>query len=105
VKHTATFIALFSNSIWGLGYTVPSTPGGTAYVTVSRSPHPHSTEVLDFTSLTAEEFTALVAPFEAACREYMAEWTLYGRRRQARRYPINKNYPLPKSASYCEALD
>jgi hypothetical protein len=55
----------------------------------------HTTEVLDVTSLTVEEFTALVGPFEAAFLDYMEDWTLHGRRRQAQRYTTYKNYPLP----------
>jgi hypothetical protein len=55
----------------------------------------HTTEVLDLTSLTVEEFTALVPPFEAAFLDYMATWTLHGRRRQARRYTTYQNCPLP----------
>jgi hypothetical protein len=55
----------------------------------------HTTEVLDLTSLTGDEFTVLVSPFKAAFLSYMAEWTLHGRRRQARRYTTSKNCPLP----------
>ena len=55
----------------------------------------HTTEVLDLTSLTGDEFTALVSPFEEAFLSYMAEWTMHGRRRQARRYTTYKNCPLP----------
>jgi hypothetical protein len=55
----------------------------------------HTTEVLDLTSLTVEEFTALVPPSEAAFLDDMADWTLPGRRRQARRYTTYKNCPLP----------
>jgi hypothetical protein len=55
----------------------------------------HTTDVLDLTSLTVNEFAALVSPFEAAFLGYMAEWTLHGRRRQARRYTTYKNCPLP----------
>jgi hypothetical protein len=55
----------------------------------------HTTEVLDLTSLTGDELTVLVSPFEAAFLSYMAEWTLHGRRRQARRYTTYKNCPLP----------
>jgi len=51
--------------------------------------------VLDLTSLTVDEFTVLVPPFEAAFLGYMAEWTLHGRRRQSRRYTTYKNCPLP----------
>jgi len=46
----------------------------------------HTTEVLDLTSLTVDEFTALVPPFEVAFLDSMAAWTLHGRRRQSRRY-------------------
>ena len=55
----------------------------------------HTTEVLDLTSLTVDEFVALVPPFEAAFLDYMAEWTLHGRPRQSRRYTTYKNCPLP----------
>jgi hypothetical protein len=55
----------------------------------------HTTEVLDLTSLTVEEFTALVGPFEAAFLDYLGDWTLHGRRRLARRYTTYKNCPLP----------
>jgi hypothetical protein len=55
----------------------------------------HTTEVLDLTSLTVDEFAALVPPFEAAFLDYMALWTLHGRRRQARRYTTYTTCPLP----------
>ena len=55
----------------------------------------HTTEVFDLTSLTVDEFAALVPPFEAAFLACMVEWTLHGRRRQARRYTTYTNYPLP----------
>jgi hypothetical protein len=55
----------------------------------------HTTDVLDLTSLTVDEFAALVSPFEAAFLGYMAEWTLHGRRRQGRGYTTYKNCPLP----------
>jgi len=55
----------------------------------------HTTEVLDLTSLTVDEFAALVPPFEAAFLDYMAVWTLHGRRRQSRRYTTYSNCPLP----------
>lgn len=54
-----------------------------------------TTDVLALTSLTGDEFTALVPPFEAAFLDYMADWTLHGRQRQARRYTTYKNRPLP----------
>ena len=47
------------------------------------------------TSLTVDKFAALVPPFEAAFLDYMATWTLHGRRRQARRYTTDENCPLP----------
>lgn len=47
------------------------------------------------TSLTVEEFSELVAPFETAFRERMAEWTLEGKRRQNRAYVSYANSPLP----------
>jgi hypothetical protein len=53
-----------------------------------------TTDVLDLTSLTVDEFTALVPPFEAAFLDYMADWTLHGRQRQARRYTTYKSCPL-----------
>lgn len=55
----------------------------------------HTTDLLDLTSLTVDEFAALVPPFEAAFLGYMAAWTLHGRRRQSRRYTTYKNCPLP----------
>jgi hypothetical protein len=55
----------------------------------------HPTEVLDLTSLTAEEFRELVLPFEAAFQAHMAEWRLDGRPRTARRYTTYTNCPLP----------
>jgi hypothetical protein len=47
------------------------------------------------TSLTVDEFAALVPPFEAAFLDYMAVWTLHGRRRQSRRYTTYTTCPLP----------
>ena len=58
----------------------------------------HTTDVLDLTSLTVDEFEALIAPFEAAFLQYMAAWTLHGRCRQSRRYTTYKNCPLPTPA-------
>lgn len=55
----------------------------------------HTTEVLDLTSLTVDEFAALVPPFEVAFLAYMATWTLHGQRRRARRYTTYTNCPLP----------
>ena len=61
----------------------------------SRDIPTHTTDLLDLTSLTVDEFAALVPPFEAAFLGSMAEWTLHGRRRQSRRYTTYKNCPLP----------
>jgi hypothetical protein len=55
----------------------------------------HTTDLLDLTSLTMDEFAALVPPFEAAFLGYMAAWTLHGRQRQSRQYTTYKNCPLP----------
>ena len=55
----------------------------------------HTTEVLDLTSLTVDEFTTLEPPFAAAFLDYMATWTLHGRRRQSRRSTTYTNCPLP----------
>jgi hypothetical protein len=56
------------------------------------------TEVLDLTSLTAEEFQQLVSPFEAAFQAQMAGWRLDGQPRTARRYTTYQNCPLPTPA-------
>ena len=53
------------------------------------------TDVLDMTSLTVDEFRALVPAFEAALQRHMAEWRLDGKPRTARRYTTYKNCPLP----------
>jgi hypothetical protein len=52
-------------------------------------------EVLDFTSLTVEEFRALVPSFETMFQAHMAAWRLDGQPRTARRYTTYKNCPLP----------
>ena len=54
-----------------------------------------STEVLDLTSLTLDEFRQLVLPFEAAFQAHMAAWRLDGQPRTARRYTTYQNCPLP----------
>src|SRR5246127_3444327 len=53
------------------------------------------TEFLDFTSLTLDEFQALVPPFEAAFQAHMAAWRLDGKPRTARRFAVYQNCPLP----------
>jgi len=55
----------------------------------------HSTEFLDFTSLTLDEFQQLVPPFEAAFQAHMAAWRLDGQPRTARQFAVYKNCPLP----------
>jgi hypothetical protein len=54
-----------------------------------------STEVLDLTSLTLDEFRLLVPPFEVAFQAHMASWRLDGKPRTLRRYITYKNCPLP----------
>jgi hypothetical protein len=50
---------------------------------------------LDCTSVTLDEFQQLVLPFEAAFHACMAAWRLDGKPRTTRRFPVDKNYPLP----------
>src|SRR5712691_6017622 len=52
------------------------------------------TEVLDFTSLTLEEFQILIPPFEATFQAHMAAWRFDGTPRTARRFTVYKNCPL-----------
>src|SRR2546426_4817914 len=54
-----------------------------------------TTEFLDFTSLTLDEFQRLVPPFEAAFQAHMAAWRLDGKPRTARQFSVYKNCPLP----------
>ena|SRR5437868_6540546 len=53
------------------------------------------TELLDFTSLTLEEFQLLVPSFEAAFQARMAAWRMDGKPRTARRFTVYNNCPLP----------
>src|ERR1044072_7082713 len=53
------------------------------------------TEFLDLTSLTLEEFHALVSSFEATSQAHMAAWRLDGKPRTARRFTVYQNCPLP----------
>ena len=53
------------------------------------------TEFLDFTSLTLDEFQALVPPFETAFPAPRAAWRLDGQPRTARQVAVDKNGPLP----------
>src|SRR5262249_18959605 len=52
-------------------------------------------ELLDFTSVTLDEFQSLVPPFEAAFHARMATWRMDGKPRTARRFTVYKNCPLP----------
>jgi hypothetical protein len=61
------------------------------YVDVASRP----TELLDFTSLTLEEFQRLLPPFEVAFQAHMAAWRFDGTPRTARRFTVYKNCPLP----------
>jgi hypothetical protein len=53
------------------------------------------TQLLDLTSLTSEEFTSIVEPFEQAFQEHMQAWTMTGKRRTARSFSVYTNCPLP----------
>jgi hypothetical protein len=61
------------------------------YADLARKP----TDVLDMTSLTIDEFQALLPSFEQAFQAHMAEWRLDGKPRTARRYTTYTNCPLP----------
>jgi hypothetical protein len=63
------------------------------YADLARKP----TDVLDMTSLTIDEFQALLPPFEQAFQAHMAQWRLDGKPRTARRYTTYSNCPLPTS--------
>ena len=54
-----------------------------------------SSEFLDLTSLTLEEFQISVPPFEAAFHAHLAAWRLDGKPRITRRFTVYKNCPLP----------
>ena len=54
-----------------------------------------STEFLDLTSLTLEEFQQLIPPFETAFHAHMAAWRMDGKPRTARRFTVYQNCPLP----------
>jgi len=54
-----------------------------------------STEFVDFTSLTLEEFQLLLPPFDAAFQAHMAVWRFDGAPRTTRRFTMYKNCPLP----------
>jgi hypothetical protein len=64
---------------------------GIRFIDVQARP----TEFLDLTSLTLDEFQLLVPPFEAAFQAHMREWRLDGKPRNARRFSVYQNCPLP----------
>ena len=51
--------------------------------------------ILNLTSLSEEEFEALVPAFEEAFVAHMQQWTLEGKPREGRRYSSYANSPLP----------
>jgi hypothetical protein len=51
--------------------------------------------MLDLTSLTSEEFTSIVVPFEQAFQEHMQQWTMTGKPRTQRSFSVYTNCPLP----------
>ena len=53
------------------------------------------TQLLDLTSLTSEEFTSIVEPFEQAFQEHMQQWTMTGKPRKERSFSVYTNCPLP----------
>ena len=55
----------------------------------------HPMALLDFTSVTLDEFQQLVPPFEAAFQARMAACRMDGKPRTARRFTVYKNCPLP----------
>src|SRR5260370_8881437 len=52
-------------------------------------------EFLDFTSVTLDEFQHLVPPFETAFHARMTAWRMDGKPRNARRFTVYQNCPLP----------
>jgi len=54
-----------------------------------------STRVLDLTSLMPDEFETIVPGFERCFQERMAQWTMTGKPRTARRFSVSTNCPLP----------
>ncbi|SRR6266545_176906 len=54
-----------------------------------------STEFLDLTSLTLDEFQQLIPPFAVAFQARMVAWRLDGKPRTPRQLSVDKNCPLP----------
>jgi hypothetical protein len=61
------------------------------------------TEFLDFTSVTLDEFQALVPPFEAAFHAHMATWRLDGTPRTARQFTVDKTCPCRRRKIGCSS--
>lgn len=55
----------------------------------------HPNDILDFTSLTWDEFCELLEPFDTAFHERMNTWRLDGKPRTKRAYTTYQNCPLP----------
>jgi len=51
--------------------------------------------VLDLTSLMSDEFETIVPIFERCFQDRMAQWTMTGKPRTARRFSVYTNCPLP----------
>lgn len=64
---------------------------GLRYSDIANRPR----EVLELTSLTVEEFEALVSPFEEAFKDHMSRWRIDGKPRTERSYSTYRNCPLP----------
>lgn len=67
---------------------------GMRYQEIAQKPF----EILDLTSLTKEEFEALVPGFEVQFQARMREWRLDGKPRTKRSYSTYLNCPLPSPA-------
>jgi len=81
-------------SIWdilGLQRKEATAMGTLRFVDLQTRP----TEVLDWTSLTLDEFRPSVPPFETAFQAHLTTWHLDGQPRTARRYTTYHNCPLP----------
>lgn len=66
---------------------------GLRYTDIQNKPN----ELVAMTTLTKEEFTMLVEPFEKNFQSYMTKWCMNGDMRVGRQYVTYKNCPLPTS--------
>ena len=78
---------------------MPPTTGGPTYGqgAVHRGAGPPPA-CLELTRLPLDALQPLVPPFEAAFHAHLAAWRLEGKPRTARRFPVDKNCPLPTPA-------